>query len=92
MLVVVIPICGYRILRGLTHVPKKRVNNDAVFLLTVFVELIFAVAVGVVLAQIIYYADSCKGKKKFAIKLYISTMRNLSRLSDRYFLLIARVL
>jgi hypothetical protein len=40
----------------------------AVFLLTVFVDLIFAVGVGVVLAWITYYADSRKGKKKFAIQ------------------------
>lgn len=66
-----IDILDYRMLRRLTHIPKKDAFvMIAVFLLTVFVDLIFAVGVGVgvVLAWITYYADSRKGKKKFAIQ------------------------
>ncbi|WP_169764257.1 SulP family inorganic anion transporter [Campylobacter mucosalis] len=63
-------ILDYRLLRRIKFIPKKDICvMIVVFLLTVFVDLIFAVGVGVVLAWFLYFIRVSKEKKRFDIKI-----------------------
>ena len=59
-----VDILDYRLLKRLTHIPVKDLAvTAAVFLLTVLVDLIFAVGVGVVLAWALYATGVSKRNK-----------------------------
>ncbi|MBE2984947.1 SulP family inorganic anion transporter [Campylobacter sp. RM9344] len=63
-----IDILDYRLLKRIAFIPRKDATTMAiVFLLTVFVDLIFAVAIGVVLAWLFYSTNIPKRNKKFNI-------------------------
>lgn len=65
-----IDILDYRLLKQISYVPKQDlIVMILVLLLTVFVNLIFAVGVGVILAFVFYQLKVSKENKKFDIKI-----------------------
>ncbi len=65
-----VDILDYRLLKRLAHIPVKDLAvTAAVFLLTVLVDLIFAVGVGVVLAWALYATGVSKRNKKFDLNV-----------------------
>lgn len=65
-----IDIFDYRMLKRIFYMPKRDVFvMVVVFLITIFIDLIFAVFVGVVLAWLFYRFSLAKQDRKFEIKI-----------------------